>query len=100
MVVQSGRGFHEHIKLAILAFRANFVFPNIFSFLLYLYNMMLVNVKLDISGFQGCGLHWSNPFLMVQLKRSWQYYHFGIPEDSFVKRVRIPPLQNIFYGPH
>ena len=81
VVMQSGRGFHEHIKLAILAFRANFVFPNIFSFLLYLHQMMLVNVKLDISGFQGCGLHWSNPFLMVQLKRSWQHRNSWIADS-------------------
>ena len=76
------------------------MFPNISSFLLYLHYMMWVNVKLDISGFQGCRLHWSHSFLMVQLKRSWQYYHFGIAGDSFAKRVRIPPLPKIYYGPH
>ena len=39
--------------------------PHICSFLLNLQHMMLLNVKLDMSGcnritFQGCSLHWSN----------------------------------------
>ena len=43
-------------------------------------NMMLVNVKLDISGcnrntFQGRRIHWCYSFLMAELKRSWQYWH-------------------------
>ena len=25
--------------------------------------------------FQGCRLHWSDSFLMAQLKQSWQYWH-------------------------
>ena len=53
------------------------------SFLLYLQHMVLVNMKLDISGcsritFQGCRLHWPSSFLMAQLKLSWQYWHFCI----------------------
>ena len=42
--------------------------------------MMLVNVKLDVSGFrriifQGYKLHWFSSFVMARLKQSWQYRH-------------------------
>ena len=55
---------------------ANFVFLYISSSLLYLHHIMLVNVRLDVSGyngiiFQGCRLYYSSSFLMVQLERSW-----------------------------
>ena len=57
---------------------ANFVFPYISHFLLYLYRMMFVNVKLDISEcksstFQGCKLYLSNSFPMAQPKQNCQY---------------------------
>ena len=62
---------------------ANFVFPDIFCFLLYWYHMISVNVKLhvEISGkrritLQGCKLHWSSFFLIAHLQWSWQYWHF------------------------
>ena len=64
----------------------NFVFPYICSFKLYLHYMMLENVKLDISGnsrikFEGCRLNWPSPFLMAQLKRSWQHWLSCIVES-------------------
>ena len=51
-----------------------------------LYHIILLNVKLDISGyerikFQGHMLHRSSSFLMLQLKWSWQYWHSCIEEN-------------------
>ena len=48
-----------------------------------LHHMMIKNVKLRVGGheritLQGVKLHWSEPFLMAQLKLSWQYRHSGI----------------------
>ena len=64
----------------------NFVFPYICSFLPCLQHMILANIKLDISKFnwitfQDCKLHWSSSFLITQLKRSWQFWHFFIVES-------------------
>ena len=78
-------GFSQTDKISNIFMIANFVFPCICSFLLNLQHMMLANVKFDISGcngitFQGCRDHWSSSFLMVQLKRSWQYCHSCIVE--------------------
>ena len=60
-------GFSQTHNIGNIAIIANFVFLH------YLYNMMLVNVKLVISGkkriiFMGCGFYWSNSFLKAQLK--------------------------------
>ena len=59
-------GFHTTHKITNIGIIANFVFPYIYSFLLYLYHMILVNLKLDISGykivFQDGKLHWSSSF--------------------------------------
>ena len=48
--------------------------------------MILENVKFDISEkiwiiFRGWRLHLSLSFLMVELKRSWQYWHSCIAEN-------------------
>ena len=56
------------------------IFEYISKFILYLYHMMLVNVKLDISEckssiFQGCKLHLSSSFPMAKPKRNGQYWH-------------------------
>ena len=66
--------FSKTHKIGNIGIIANFVFLNICSFLiqLYLQHVTLVNVKSDVSGhkritFQGCRLHWSSFFLMVQL---------------------------------
>ena len=61
-------------KIGNIGIIANFVFPHICSSLLYLQHILLVVMKLDISGcnsitFQGCGLHWSSSFLMAQLNK-------------------------------
>ena len=45
--------FSQTYKIGI---NANFVFPYICSFLLYLYQIMLVNVKLDISRYKSCSI--------------------------------------------
>ena len=47
-----------------------------YSWLLYWQYLMLVNIKVDISGcnsitFQGCRFHWFSSFLMAQLERNW-----------------------------
>ena len=49
------------------------------NFLLF-HHMMLVNVKLNVSGykritFQICRLHWFRPFLVAQLRWIWKYCH-------------------------
>ena len=69
---------------------ANFVVPFVCNFLLYVQHKMLANERINISGnkrvtYQGCGVYWFSSFPMVQLKRSWQYWHFGIEE--FVKTL-------------
>ena len=72
-------------KIGNIGIIANFVLPYICSFLPYLQHMMLVNMQLDISGynritFQGCRLHWYSSFLMAQ-NGSWQYWHSCIVES-------------------
>ena len=74
------RVFHKRRKIGKNGIIANYVFPHICSFHLYLHHMLLVNMTLDISWynrvtFQGCTLQWSSSFLMEQLKQSWQYWH-------------------------
>ena len=68
---------HKNDNMGIIA---NFVFPYICHFLLYLYHMIILNVQLDISEcksstFQGCKLHLSSSFRMAQPKRNRQYWH-------------------------
>ena len=43
-------GFSQTHKIDNIGIIAGFVFPYIYSFLLYLQHVMLVNMKLDISG--------------------------------------------------
>ena len=69
LVIWCNRGFHKHTKLPTLGLLPNFYSP------LYLHHLMLVNVKLDISGyelitFHGCRFPWSGAFLMAWLKQS------------------------------
>ena len=66
------RVFLQIHKLVNIGINANFVFPYIHSFLLYLYHMMLVDVKLNVSGYKlipyQCRiLHWSCSFPIAQL---------------------------------
>ena len=66
-------GFSQTHKIGNIAIIANFVFPQTSSFLLYLQRMLLLNMTLDISGynmiiFQGCKLSWYSSFVMEQLK--------------------------------
>ena len=66
-------GFSQKHKIGNIDIIANFVFPYICNFLSYLQHMMLVNIKLDIGGynmieFEGYRLHWSSSFLVAQLK--------------------------------
>ena len=54
------RVFHKKHNIGNIA---NFVFLNIYNFLLDLHDLILVNTKLDVTGskriiFQGCRLHW------------------------------------------
>ena len=54
--------FSQTHKIGNIGTIANFVFPYVCSFPLYLYHIMLVNVKISVSGykritFQGCKLH-------------------------------------------
>ena len=42
--------FSQTHKVGNVGIIANFVFPYIFSFLLYLHQLMLVNVRLEIKG--------------------------------------------------
>ena len=69
--------FSQIHKIGNIGITTNFVFPYICSVLLCLQHLMLVNMKLDISGsnwisFQGYKLHWSSSFLKAQPKQSCQ----------------------------
>ena len=73
-------GFSQTHKIGNIGIIANFVFPEIRGFLLYLQYLLLVNIKLDIIGckrikFEYYILDYSCSFLMAQLKQSWQYWH-------------------------
>ena len=66
-----------HIQVFHKRINANFVLPYICKFLLYLCHKILVNVKLDVSGyqsiiFQGCRLYLSSSLLMAQFTQNWQ----------------------------
>ena len=48
------RGFHKmhkNVNIDNIDINVNFVFPYLCSFLLYWHHMMLINVKLDLTGF-------------------------------------------------
>ena len=91
------RNFHKYTKLVILAVLPTLYF-HICSFLLYFEQMMLVNAKLDTSGynriiFQSSRLHWSSSCLMGQMKWSWQYWHSCIVESLWknpISNQRFP----------
>ena len=78
--------FHENTNMAILTLLPTLYSHIISSFLFNLPHMMLVNVKLGVSGYMGIisygsRLHWSSLFLMVHLKLNWQYWHYCIAES-------------------
>ena len=92
--------FYKHTKLAILALLPT-LYSNKFtvsfficSFFLYLWNIMLANTKLDITGhhkiiFQVYRLYWSSCSLIGQLKQSWQYCHSCIAETLWKTLVNV-----------
>ena len=98
--------FSQTDKNGNIGIFADFVFPYICSFLFNLQPVMLVNVKLDISGcnsitFEGCRLHLTSTFLMAQLKWRYQYCHSCIVQSlwktllvyllcSFQQRKKAP----------
>ena len=87
------RVFSQTHKIGNVGINADVIFPYISSFLLYLYQMMLVNVKLKVSGWENCisRLQTSlvcSSFLTVQLKRSWQDWHSCIV-DSLWKTLLL-----------
>ena len=67
---------HEYGNISI---NANLVIRNIYSFLLYLHYVTLVNVNLDIRGYGRITFHLCRLaeflFSMIQLKQSRQYWH-------------------------
>ena len=72
--------FSQSLKDRNIGIIANFVFPCFYSLHIDQDFMMLVNMKIYISGcerivYQGCILHWYSYFLMAQLKQNWQYCH-------------------------
>ena len=96
-------------KIGNFSIIANFVFPFVCSFLLYLYHMIIVNVKLDVDMriiFQDCRLHWSSSFSMAQLKRSWHYWHSCIEglwnhstfSCNFAKSWQADVFVSFFFG--
>ena len=81
-------GFFTNVQIGNIGIFANFVFSCIYNSLPYLQYIMLVNMKLDISGrnsitFQGYRFHWSSSFLMTQLKWRRQYWHSCIVKSSW-----------------
>ena len=88
-------GFSQTHKIGNIDIIANFTFPYICSFLLYLQHMMLINVILDIRGcnrstFEGCRLYWSSSFLKAWLKQNWQYCHSCVVESLWKTLYRSP----------
>ena len=78
--------FSQSHKVGNVGIIANFVFTYICSFLLYLQQMISVNMKLEIKGymgiiFQGQMPYWNSWFLMAELKQSWQCWHSCIAES-------------------
>ena len=76
---------------------ANIVLPYICSFLLYLYHIMFVNVKLDISGchsgiFEDCRLHWFGSFPMVLPKQNWQCWQWNHEWENGLWRPLQPTV--------
>ena len=68
------------------------VFPYICSFLFYSNGIILVNTKLDITGYkrityQDWLLQWSSKFQMAQLRHKWQYCHCCIMESLWKLRL-------------
>ena len=64
------------------------------SYIIYLHHHMLVNMKLDVSGFKriaflGCKFHWSSLFRIVQQKQSFQYWHSRIVESLWKTLVNV-----------
>ena len=89
--------FSQRHQIGNINIIANFVFPYICSFLSYLQHMMILKVKLNISGkkriiFNGCKLHWFSLFLVVQLEWNWQYWHFVL------RRVCEKPYNEAGWG--
>ena len=87
-------GFLQTHKIGNNGIIASSVFPYICSSILYLHHMMLVNMKLDISDckriiFQGCRLHWSSSFLMVQLKQSWLLVLWKVYEKPLYRTTKL-----------
>ena len=77
--------FSQLHKIGNVDIIANFVFPYVCSFLLYLHQLLLINWKLEIKEhmriiFQGCMLYWTSWFLIAELKQSWQCCHSCIRE--------------------
>ena len=80
--------FSQTHKVGNVGIIANFVFTHICSFLLYLDQLMWVNVKLEIKVhmrniFQGYIFYLTSWFLMTELKQSWQCWHSCIMETSW-----------------
>ena len=92
--------FSQTHTIGNIGINANFVFTYICTFLLYCHNIMLVNEKLQVSEskvitLQGCWLHWSISFLMVQLKRSWQYWHSCIADSLWKPLLSMLEQSNL-----
>ena len=92
--------FHKRTNIGIIV---KFLFPCICKFLLYLHHMILVNVKLDVSGykriiFQGCRFHWC---MYCILHSSFSQTHIigniGIIENFFIPSYL--PFPSLF-GPY
>ena len=63
--IVSYSSFSQLHKIGNVGIIANFVFPYICSFLLYLHQLILINWKLEIKEhmriiFQGCMLYWTS----------------------------------------
>ena len=99
--------FSQLHKIGNVGIIANFVFPYVCSFLLYLHQLILINWKLEIKEhmritFHSCMLYWTSWFLMAELKQSWQCCHSCIREhmwktlllDDFLKMISSAAISN------
>ena len=66
-----------------------------YNVLISLQTMMLVNVKLDVSGYNVITFHWFTSFLMAQLKQNWQHWHSCIVDSLWELTPTLQEVQQI-----
>ena len=92
--------FSQTYKVGNVGIIANFVFPYICSFLLYLHQLMLVNVKLEIKGcrriiFQGYNALWGQLTFNGRAKQSWQWWYSCVVESLWKTPLGLLSIEGL-----